>query len=141
LLGTQTVTFDGLLDLTAAIANFQVYGLTPLFSGLPAPLILTTNLLDVLASSVEDLYFTWRRLGSHTNFKEHVGVCNNVDVVVSSSLQNYVLFFGRAYHSSEFVQNCFALLGNFLKFFFAIGGIEFVERLVLITCCPVVVGK
>ncbi len=121
MLCSETVTFNRFLDLAAAITNLQVHRLALLLLRLSAPLIFAANLFDELARSIEDLYFAWRRLRSHTYFEEHISVSYDVDVIVSACLQNYVLFFSGAYYSTEFVQDCFTLFGNFLKFFFAIG--------------------
>ena len=120
-MGSKTVTFDWLLDVATAVANLQVYRLAPLFLRSSTPLIFAADLFDERSRRVEDLYFAWWDLRGHTYFEEHVSVSYHVDIIVSACLKYDVLFFSRTDYSSEFVQDCFALFGNFLQFFFAIG--------------------
>lgn len=105
----DTIAFNGFFDVTTAIDNFQINRPARLSLGLPAPFILNADLLNVLASSVEDLDLTGRRFRCHRNFEEHVRVRDHVDSVLTACLNNYVLFFCCAHDAAQLVQDCFAL--------------------------------
>ena len=72
---------------------FNVNNLFILKNHVATPFCIVSDLLNVRAWCVCNLYFTWRRFRSYVYFEEHISVINYIYKVFSSGIEYDVLIF------------------------------------------------
>ena len=93
LLRPLTVAFYRLFNSASAIANSEINRLAFFPFSLATPFCIVSDLLNVRAWCVCNLYFTWRRFRSYVYFEEHISVINYIYKVFSSGIEYDVLIF------------------------------------------------